>query len=141
MADREAKVLARRNRLQYLVLSFFFLLLALGSKRVTGSIHEITNHYIGDLFIVGSLYFFILVVFIRLSPISTAVIVFAFSVLIEIAQAYVFPFLVGIPEWFRFWFGTTFDPFDIVVYFAGVALAVLADLQFIRRKSRKDPGP
>jgi hypothetical protein len=127
MFDKKPKVLDNKPRLLSILLSFGFLLLAWASKNYSGPYYRFTNHYLGDLFIVGWLYFLLLFVFPNLKPSSTALIVFLFSVLVEIFQAYLFSIFPGVPSWILFWTGTTFDPWDILAYLAGVALAVIID--------------
>jgi len=140
MFDKYSKVLANKPRLLNLLLSFCFLLLALASKSFTGSFHQFANHYLGDLFIVGWLYFLLLLVFPKLRPSLTAAVVFTMSVLVEIAQAHLVSILPGVPSWILFWTGTTFDPLDIFVYFAGVALAVITGLFLMKGEERQVPA-
>jgi len=140
MFGKYSKVLANKPRLLNLLLSFCFLFLALGSKNYTGSFHLIANHYLGDLFIVGWLYFLIMVVFPKLMPLITAAAVFTLSVTVEITQAHLVSVFPGVPNWILFWTGTTFDPMDILVYFAGVVLTVITDLLLMRGKERQTPA-
>jgi hypothetical protein len=116
------------DALLHLLLSFCFLLLALGSKRLSGPFHQVANNYLGDLFIVGWLYFLVVLVFPRLKPAVTAAIVFTMSAFVEIAQAYGLPLMPGLPDWVLFWSGAKFDPMDMAAYAAGAVLAALINL-------------
>jgi hypothetical protein len=49
-------------------------------------------------------------------------------VVTEITQAQLVRIFSGVPSWILFWSGTTFDPWDILVYFAGIGLAIILDL-------------
>ena len=134
MFGKYSKALANEPRLLNLLLSLCFLLFALASKSYTGPFHRFANHYLGDLFIVGWLYFLLLLVFPKLSPSLTAAVVLTISVFVEIAQAKLITKFPGVPSWILFWTGTTFDPLDLLVYLAGVSLAVSTDLFLIRGK-------
>ena len=140
MYGKYSKLLLNQPRFINLLLSFCFLLLALASKRFTGSFQQFANHYLGDLFIVGWLYFLLLLGFPKMKPALAAAVVFTISVTVEIAQASLVSTFPGIPNWILFWIGTTFDPLDIFVYLAGVALAVIIDLFVRRRVERQVPS-
>jgi hypothetical protein len=140
MFVRKSRLLSAKPRLLNLLLSFSFLLLALASKKYTGSFHQIANHYLGDLFIVGWLYFLLLFVLPELRPLIAAALIFTMSVSVEITQASLVSFFPGIPRWILFWTGTTFDPLDIFVYCLGVMLATITDLLFVRGAERRAPA-
>jgi hypothetical protein len=140
MFGRYSAIFTRKPRLLNLLLSFCYFLLAVVSKRFSGPFHQFANNYLGDLFIVGWLYFLVLLVFPKLTPAITAVIVLTMSVFVEMAQAHCLPLLPGLPGWVLFWTGTKFDPMDIAVYFAGVALAALVDLLLRRGTAGQVPA-
>ena len=140
MSGTRPNAIANRPRLLYLLVSFSFLLLALASKSYTGSCHQFVNHYLGDLFIVGCLYFLLLLCFPNLSPLPLAALVLAVSVSVESAQAHVVPILQRLPHWIRFWTGTTFDPLDILAYCAGIALAASTHLLLKRGAEGRVPA-
>ena len=137
MFERYSTIFTRKPRLLNLLSSFCYFLLALASKRFFGPFHQFANNYLGDLFIVGWLYFLVLIVFPKLKPAITAGIVFTMSVFVEMAQAHCLPLLPGLPSWVLFWTGTKFDPLDIAIYFAGAALAALTDLLLRRSTAEK----
>lgn len=119
-------------RIWLLSISFFYLFLAVASKFYTGPFEKIATIYLGDLFIVGWLYFFVVAICPVFRPLLTGGIVFALSVLAELFQATGIPSWPGIPSWIVFWTGSVFDPIDILVYAVGVLLAISCDV-FLRR--------
>jgi hypothetical protein len=89
----------------------------------------------GDLFIVGWLYYLFVFFFTKLRPSITAVLVFTISIFVEISQAHLVSILSAVPNWILFWTGMTFDPLDLIICAVGVALAVITNLILITRES------
>jgi hypothetical protein len=137
---KDSTIFTGKPRLLNLLLTLCYLLLALVSKGFSGPFYKIANNYLGDLSIVGCLYFLVLFVFHWLKPAMTVAIVFSMFVFVEIAQAWCLPLLPTLPGWVLFWSGAKFDPMDIAVFFAGAALAALIDL-FLRRGRETASGP
>jgi hypothetical protein len=125
-----------RPRAVALLIAFCYLILAIVSKLYSGPSHIFVNHYLGDLFIVGWLYFLVLWIFPKLKLAVAAALIFTISVFVEFAQVYLRPISSGLPKWVLFWTGTMFDPLDLAAYSAGVALAVVTDHLIWRGKKK-----
>jgi hypothetical protein len=119
-----------------------FLLLALLSELYVGLWERIVNIYVGDLFIVGWLYFLVALCWPKLKPVVTGAIIFGVALSVELFQATGIPARPETPGWIVFWIGNVFDPLDIVVYPAGILLAMIADVFFRspEQLAKRDPA-
>ncbi len=117
-----------------LVASVTFLCLAFLSKGYSGPYQWFAEAYLGDVFIVGCLYFALSLVAPEKSGLFKFIAIGLFAVVVEFFQATGLPAALNLPEPFVFVLGTSFDVFDFVSYFIGLLLAVFVD-RVIYRKS------
>lgn len=81
----------------------------------------------GDVFVVMLMYFSLKTIFINLSKLKSAIIVFLIALFIEILQYFKFADLIEAKGILRTAIGTNFDPFDIAAYFVGAVFAYFLD--------------
>lgn len=122
----------RSNLLRDLLTAAIFMALALGSKIYPGPGAQLVHRYLGDLFIVSSLYFFISMLQRRLNPLGLAALVFSLAGAVELIQ------LTPLPTWappaLTFWIGSTFDPWDLLAYALGAGFALSTEAVLTRSK-------
>ena len=114
-------------RFRCLLIAFVLLALAFASKFYYGPYWRFSNAYLGDVFIVGTLYFFLSIGLPTLAPLKKALIIALVALCVELFQATGIPASWGLPEPFSFVLGTAFDWRDFIFYSIGLLLALGLD--------------
>ena len=122
-----------RTPLYDLLMAMVLLLLALASKVYRGPYWQFSNAYVGDIFIVGTLYFILSFAAPGFPPIKKAFTIGMIAVAVELFQATGIPASWGLPEPFSFVLGTSFDPRDFMFYGVGLIVAIILDRWMSRK--------
>ena len=112
------------------------LFIAIAFIAICGGSGFIRYHF-GDILIVIFIYCFVRA-FIRNRMIWLAAAIFVFAVLVEIGQYFGLVYLLGLGDVAvaRIIIGTTFDPYDILMYFVGCGVLYLFEFFVYRRRVR-----
>lgn len=94
------------------------------TKYYTGPGHEFVHNYLGGIIYVIFWIIFFSTLIPKATPFKVTVWVFLVTSLIEFTQIIHTPFLDHLREYilFRALFGSTFNPFDFIGYFAGAVI-------------------
>ncbi|RLD09341.1 hypothetical protein DRI50_12270 [candidate division KSB1 bacterium] len=120
------------------VLSVIFLILAFLAKWYAGPFWHIADAYLGDFFIVASLYFCLSLILPGVGRTKKIVAVAALAVVVELFQATGIPRSLHLPKPFEFILGTRFDVKDFISYLAGLMLAAAVDQRASLKKKEND---
>lgn len=92
--------------------------------------------FIGDLLVVILLYSFAKT-FVNLPPAHTAISVFIFALLIELLQLFNLAELLGLEQskLAKIVLGSTFDPLDLLAYFIGIWICLIAEFRRLTTNS------
>ncbi len=118
-------------------LVFLALALALASKYYHGPHHVFADAYLGDVFIVGCLYFWLALIKPRWYPRLKGGIILLVALTVESFQATGIPASWGLPEPFVFVLGSQFDIRDLAFYLLGITLALLIDRYLMQKHLKK----
>ena len=112
-------------------IAFVILLIVIAAIAINGGSGFIRYHF-GDILIVVFIYCFVKS-FVRNRMKWLAFAVFIFATLVEIGQYFGLVYLLGLGDVTaaRIIIGTTFDPYDILMYFIGCALLYAYEAFFI----------
>ena len=115
-------------------LAFVLLFIAIAFIAIRGGSGFIRYHF-GDILIVVFIYCFVRS-FVRNRMIWLAFAVFIFATLVEIGQYFGLVYMLGLGDVAvaRIIIGTTFDPYDILMYFIGCALLYVFEFFVYRRR-------
>ncbi len=114
-------------RFRALLMAAVLLALAFASKYYRGPYWRFSNAYLGDVFIVGTLYFILSIAVPQQSALLKALIIALVALAVELFQATGIPASWGLPEPFSFVLGTAFDGADFLFYAVGLLLALGLD--------------
>jgi hypothetical protein len=114
-------------RLHATVYSALFITLAFASKAYRGPWWRIADAYIGDVMVVGFLFFVLSALLPRLATARKFWIVFVYAVLVELFQATGLPASWHLRPPLSYAFGSSFDAIDLIAYAVGVLLAAFLD--------------
>ena len=114
------------------------LLFAIFSKVYHGPYRVFVDAYLGDVGIVGFLYFILGTVFIKLTPVWKFIIISIVATVVELFQLTNIPLQMQLPKPFIFILGTSFDPNDFICYFIGLIIAVFIDILLLGKAVEKD---
>jgi hypothetical protein len=130
----QAKKVIRVARYRRLCLaaSFVALVLAFIAKYYVGPFERFADAYLGDVFIVICLYFWLAILAPQFSILSKFMVIAAVACCVEFLQLTGFPARLNLGEPFVFILGTSFDPYDFIFYALGLTSAVLLDVVLIR---------
>ena len=120
------------------ILTFFFLTLAFFSKWYSGPAWRFSDAYLGDVFIVASLYYCLSIFAPGLSRTIKFAAVAALALAVELFQATGIPGSLNLPKPFEFILGTSFDLKDFISYLAGLILAVAVDQKPSQKQGEND---
>lgn len=121
----------KSNRRFAFLLSLFFLALAFATKYYSGPYWQFSDAYLGDVFIVAVLYFWLASGFPRRHPFFKAATIFLIALAVELFQASGIPASWNMPEPFVFVLGSQFDFKDFIFYTLGLLMAVLVDWKLL----------
>lgn len=124
----------KRYRLLSLLFLLLFLVAAFASKFYRGAGQVFAEAFLGDLFIVGCLYFGLGMILPKMAVWKKAGLIGLVAVLVESFQATGIPASWGLPAPFSFILGTAFDPRDFLLYALGIFVAVLIDIFFLNKR-------
>ncbi len=125
----------QKYRLAALVASLVALGLAFLSKYYSGPYQQFSVAYLGDVFIVICLFFWLALVVPRFSTLAKFIIIAAVACSVELLQLSGWPARLNLPEPFVFILGTSFDPKDFLFYAIGLSLAVAMDVRLVKLSS------
>jgi hypothetical protein len=117
-----------------LLVLLFFLSAAFASKFYRGAGQVFAEAYLGDLFIVGCLYFGFGLVFTKMAVLHKARIIGLVALSVESFQATGIPASWKLPAPMSLILGTSFDPRDFVIYTLGLFIAVIVDKYYLKKK-------
>lgn len=126
----------KNYRRSALILSFVFLALAFATKYYSGPYWQFSDAYLGDVFIVAVLYYWLGAIFLKWRPFAKAATIFCIALAVELFQASGIPASWNLPEPFVFVLGSQFDVKDFLFYAIGIALAVWVDYRFLKKRER-----
>ncbi len=110
-----------------IITSFVALALAFASKYYAGPYRHFSDAYLGDVFIVICLYYWLASAFPPLPILAKFSAIAVLACAVEFVQLSGWPARLDLPEPFVFILGTSFDPKDFLFYAIGLCLAVLVD--------------
>jgi hypothetical protein len=116
-------------RLHCSALALLLLGIAFASKAYRGPWWHYANAYVGDIMIVGVIYFTLTLFAVSWSMPKKALCVFIYAVLVELFQATGIPASWNLPAPFVYVFGSVFSYIDILAYIVGLFLAGFLDNQ------------
>lgn len=129
-------VRAYKKRSVYLAV--VFLALAFMTKWYAGPYRQFADAYLGDVFIVASLYYCLSIFAPGLSRTKKFAAVAALAVAVELFQATGIPGSLNLPRPFVFILGTGFDVYDFISYLAGLSMALVIDQRASFKKREND---
>ncbi|RQW02123.1 DUF2809 domain-containing protein, partial [candidate division KSB1 bacterium] len=115
-----------------LFVSSFALALAFASKYYAGPHQRFADAYLGDVFIVICLYFWLALLWPQLHVLTKFALIAGLAIGVELLQATGLPASLRLPAPFVFVLGTSFDQRDFLFYGTGLMVAVLFDLLLVR---------
>ena len=118
-----------------LIVSLVALALAFVSKFYSGPYWRFADAYLGDVFIIICLYFWLTIMCVNLSIVFKALMIAALATVVELFQLSGIPTRWDLPEPFVFILGSSFDPKDFIYYAIGLCGAVGIDILLKRRWS------
>lgn len=121
-----------RYRWLSLAASLLALTLAFIAKYYVGPYERFADAYLGDVFIVICLYFWLAIAAPRFRILSKFIVIAAVASFVEFLQLTGLPARLNLGEPFVFILGTSFDPRDFIFYGVGLTLAVIVDVGFNR---------
>jgi hypothetical protein len=124
----------KKYRLLSLIVLLLFLGAAFASKFYRGAGQVFAEAYLGDLFIVGCLYFSLGTILPKMAMWKKAGLIGLVAVLVESFQATGIPASWGLPAPLSFIMGTAFDPRDFLFYALGIFIAVLIDTLYLKKR-------
>jgi len=124
-------------RIKYFALIILSCLLGIGSKYFAEILPDFIANYSGDTFWAMAVYFFLRFIFPKKSMITSSIVAFAFSVLIEISQFYHAVWLDEIRKTIvgGLILGFGFMWSDLICYLAGIIIGLFFD--YLLRSSMK----
>ena len=125
-------VFAARYRRFCLITSLVALALAFLSKYYVGPFERFADAYLGDVFIVICLYFWLAILLPRIRISRKFLVIAAVACAVEFFQMTGLPAQLNLGEPFVFVLGTSFDLRDFIFYGLGLAIAVFVDRLLIR---------
>jgi hypothetical protein len=124
----------KKYRLLSLIALLMFLAAAFASKYYQGVGQVFAEAYLGDLFIVGCLYFGLGMFLPKMAMWIKAGLIGLVALLVESFQATGIPASWGLPAPFSFIMGTAFDPRDFLFYALGIISAVIVDTLCLKKR-------
>jgi hypothetical protein len=104
-----------------------FIAIAFASKAYRGPAWRYSDAYVGDVMVVGFIYFVLSFFMISMSIRRKIIYVFGYALLVELFQATGIPNSWHLPAPFIYVFGSVFNFIDILAYLVGLALAGFLD--------------
>ena len=135
MTSSKQNINIRTYRLYAAVASIITLGLALWSKYYSGPYHTFADAWLGDVFIVICLYFWLALAFPRFTILIKFLAIALLATGVELLQLSGWPASLNVPEPFVFILGTSFDPKDFLCYAIGLTLAAVLDMWFLKLSS------
>lgn len=121
--------------LRNLILAVIFLSVAIFSKIYQGPYQSQIDAYLGDVGVVGFLYFILSIFSPKQRPMWKALIIALVATAVEMFQLTGIPRTLELPVPFVFVLGTSFDPYDFGCYFVGILLALMIDQKLLLSKN------
>jgi hypothetical protein len=117
-----------------LVVLLLFLAAAFASKIYRGVGQVFAEAYLGDLFIVGCLYFGLGMILPQTAVWKKAGLIGLVALSVESFQATGIPASWKLPAPLSFVLGTSFDPRDFLFYALGLFIAVIVDVFYLKKR-------
>jgi len=110
-----------------IVLMVLVFITALYTKEYRGEYRLIINNHIGGIFYVLFISLLFSVIFPQIRYYWSVVLAFEITCLLELIQYFQIPFMVGLAKYkaFAYLFGTSYNPVDLIYYFAGAVISLL----------------
>ena len=119
-------------RIYCLIVSLVALSLAFWSKFYDGPYWRFADAYLGDVFIVICLYFWLALFRPGLHILTKFALIAALAFGVELFQATGLPAALNLPEPFVFILGTSYNAFDFLCYGSGLLCAVFFDQLYMK---------
>jgi hypothetical protein len=126
----------KKYRMGAIIFSLLFLAVAISGKIYKGPYHWLADAYLGDLAIVGCLYFWLAFIFPGWRPYIKTITIAAVAITVELFQATDIPKSWNLPKPFVFILGSQYDANDFICYATGLAIAFLLDGLLMKKCSK-----